>query len=715
MSKSLFSSSWYRVADLKPRLRAHTAVHRQVFRGKTWYVLQDHQTGRFHRLSPIANLMLCLMDGRRTMRDIWEAAGHKAKDNPPTQDETIHLLAQLHSSDLLQGEVPPDFEEMAERSEKAAQRRLMQRLRNPLALRVPLFDPDRLLDFMLPLVRPIFTIFGFLGWLALVLTGITLAVLHWPELTSDVADRVLATENVALILCVYPVVKSLHELGHAFATKVWGGEVHEVGIMLLVFIPVLYVDASASAAFRQKHRRIIVGAAGILVETALAAIAVIIWIYGSPGIARAIAFNVILIGGVSTLLFNGNPLLRFDGYYIFSDLIEVPNLATRANAYLFYVIQKHLFKIDSLESPVAEPSEAKWLISYAMLSFGYRMTVSIGIALFLSTRLFAIGILMALWSLGAIAVMPAIKGLKFLATNSRLRGQRRRAFAVVGGFVATAWLILFAIPLPYATVTEGVVIVPEKAEVRAKTEGFVTKVIAMPGSAVSQQQALVSLDDPTLDAQVAVIAAQLEEARQRLEAVRQLDRVQAEMFEDQMAHLADKLASFRARRRDLTVVAEQPGQFVMAGAADLPGRFVKRGELLGYVIPDNNLVVRTVASQSDVDMIHQRTVRVEAHVVEDLNRPIAARILREVPGAQQDVPSLALTTRGGGSIALDPSKTQRPQALFSLFQLDVELLDPMRMRAQGSRVYVRFVHGDEAIAWRVLRSLRQFFLGQFRV
>ena len=131
MTTSLFSSSWYRVADLKPRLRAHTAVHRQVFRGKIWYVLQDHQTGRFHRLSPIANLMLCLMDGRRTMRDIWEAAGRKAKDDPPTQDETIHLLAQLHAADLLQGEIPPDFDEMAERSEKADQRRLMQRIAQP--------------------------------------------------------------------------------------------------------------------------------------------------------------------------------------------------------------------------------------------------------------------------------------------------------------------------------------------------------------------------------------------------------------------------------------------------------------------------------------------------------------------------------------------------------------------------------------------------------
>jgi putative peptide zinc metalloprotease protein len=223
------------------------------------------------------------------------------------------------------------------------------------------------------------------------------------------------------------------------------------------------------------------------------------------------------------------------------------------------------------------------------------------------------------------------------------------------------------------------------------------------------------LEDPTLDAQVAVIEAQLEEVRQRLDGVRQLDRVQAEMFEDQAAHLSDKLRTFLARQRGLTLAAEQPGKFVMAGAGDLPGRFVKRGELLGYVIPDNNIVVRAVAPQSDVDLIHQRTTRVEAHVVEDLERPLAARILREVPAAQQDIPSLALTTRGGGSIALDPSKTQRPQALFSLFLLDIEILDPVRMRTQGSRVYVRFVHGNEAIAWRVLRSMRQFFLGQFRV
>ena len=715
METSLFSSSWYRVADLKPRVRSHTAVHRQVFRGKIWYILQDHQTGRFHRLSPIANLMLCLMDGRRSMRDIWEAAGRKAKDDPPTQDETIHLLAQLHNADLLQGEIPPDFQEMAERSEKAGQRRLMQRLRNPLAIRLPLFDPDWLLDLAVPLVRPLFTVFGFLAWLALVLTGFALAVLHWPELTSDVADRVLATENVALIMCVYPIVKSLHELGHAFSTKVWGGEVHEVGVMLLVFIPVLYVDASASAAFRQKHRRIVVGAAGIIVEMALAAIAMIVWVHASPGLGRTVAFNVILIGGVSTLLFNGNPLLRFDGYYILSDLIEIPNLGTRSNAYLLYLVQKYLFKIDGLETPVASAGEEKWLIVYAILSFLYRLTVSIGIALFLSVRMLAIGLVMAIWAIGVIAVWPVVKGIKFLATSPRLRGQRQHAAAVVGGILAVAAILLFVIPLPYATVAEGVIIVPDQAEVRAKTEGFVTAVTAKPGSTVAAGQPLLKLVDPTLDAEVSVIAAQLDETRQRLAAVRQVDRVQAEMFADQASHLADKLATYRARRRDLTIVSDQTGRFVLADADDLPGRYFKRGELIGYVISNSNPVVRVVVPQSDVDLIHRRTTKVEAHLVEDPATAIPARILRETPAAQQDIPSLALTTQGGGSIALDPSKTQHPQALFSLFQLDIQLLDPVPMRTQGSRVYVRFAHGDEPIAWRILRTLRQFFLGQFHV
>jgi putative peptide zinc metalloprotease protein len=355
------------------------------------------------------------------------------------------------------------------------------------------------------------------------------------------------------------------------------------------------------------------------------------------------------------------------------------------------------------------------LLVYSLLSFAYRLMVSIGIALFLATRMFAIGLVMAAWAIAAIAILPVFKGVKFLATNSRLRGQRRRALTIVGGLAATAATILFIVPLPYATLAEGVVIVPDQSEVRAKTEGFVTKVLTAPDSDVAPHQPLVALEDPILDARVAVIAAQLDEAHQRLDAVKEIDRVQAEMFEEQATHLAEKLEDARARKQDLTVISDQSGRFVLDHAEDLPGRFIKRGELLGYVIADSNPVVRVLAPQSDVDLIRQPTTIVEAHLIENLEHPIAVRILREAPAAQQDVPSLALTTRGGGSIALDPSRMQRPQTLFSFFQLDVELLESTSTRKQGARVYVRFIHADEAIAWRVLRSLRRFFLGQFRV
>jgi putative peptide zinc metalloprotease protein len=715
MTASLFSNSWYRVAELKPRLRAHAQIHRQTFRGQVWYVLQDHQTGRFFRVSPAANRMLCLMDGRRTMRTVWDIAGERSADDPPTQDETIQLLSQLHAADLLQGELPPDIAEIADRSQRADRRRLIQRLRNPMAMRLPLFDPDKLLDATLPLVRPLFSVVGFLAWLALVLTGATLAVLHWSELTSNVADRVLVAQNVALILCVYPLMKTLHELGHAYATKIWGGEVHEVGVMLLVFIPVPYVDASASAAFRQKRRRIVVGAAGIIVELALAAIAMIVWVNASPGLGRAVAFNVILIGGVSTLFFNGNPLLRFDGYYILSDLLEIPNLATRANSYLFFLIQRHLLRIDALDNPATAPGEAKWLVAYAILSFLYRMVVSFGIAVFLATRLFFVGIAMAMWAVVSIAALPLLKGIRFLTTSPRLRGQRRRAFGIVGGMAAVAGAVLFLVPLPYATVAQGVVWIPDRAEVRAKAEGFVAEVLTTPGAEVPAHRQLVALTDPILSAKVAVIEAQLQEMQLRFDAVKQLDRVQAAVVQEQVQRLTGTLAAYRVRQDDLTVTSDQEGRFVLPRADDMPGRFLKRGELLGYVIGDTDLVVRVVVPQADVDLVRQRTGRVDAYFAENLDRPVPARIRREVPAAQNDVPSMALTTQGGGPIVLDPSRTQKPQSLFSMFQFDVDLLEPVPPRMAGARVYVRFDHGNEAPAWRVMRALRQFFLGQFHV
>ncbi|TFH41932.1 MAG: peptidase M50, partial [Lysobacterales bacterium] len=360
MSGSLFSPHWYRVAELTPRIRSHAQFRRHHYRGQLWYVLDDRASGRHHRFTPAAYHFIARFDGTQKVQDAWDATTSRLGDDAPTQDEAIQLMGQLHSADVLQCDVPPDTEELFSRYQREQRQKWKKRLMNPLAVRIPLVDPDRFLDTWLPIVRPFFGWIGLLIWAGIVSTGVVLAVTHWKELSAHAASQALSPMNLVLLVFVYPIVKGLHEFGHGFATKVWGGEVHEMGIMFLVFMPVPYVDATASASFPEKSRRISVSAAGMMVELGLAALCMFLWLQIEPGIVRDIALNVMLIGGISTLLFNGNPLLRFDGYYIFSDAIDVPNLGSRANKYIAYLAQRFLCGVRGAQSPANAPGEARW-------------------------------------------------------------------------------------------------------------------------------------------------------------------------------------------------------------------------------------------------------------------------------------------------------------------------------------------------------------------
>ena len=231
-----------------------------------------------------------------------------------------------------------------------------------------------------------------------------------------------------MLLIAYPAVKALHELGHAYAIKRWGGEVHEIGLMFLVFMPVPYVDASDSLSFPSKWKRAFVASAGILVEALLAAIAMIVWESAESGMVRAFAFNVMLIGGVSTLFFNGNPLLRFDGYYVLSDIIEIPNLGRRANQYLGYALQKYLLGADPPTNPATAPGEPAWFLFYAIASFVYRLFIFTAIVLLVASKFFSLGIFLAIWTLFLMFGLPLLKHSWFLFTAPSLRRHRDRRF-----------------------------------------------------------------------------------------------------------------------------------------------------------------------------------------------------------------------------------------------------------------------------------------------
>lgn len=715
MTASLYSPSWHRVARLKPRLRAQAEMHRQVFRGEVWYILQDHQTGRFHRLSPAARHATCLMDGRRDVEAIWTILSERLGEDQPTQEELVRLLSRLHAADLLAGEIPPLQDEITHRADRLARREMLTRIRNPLALRLPLWDPDRFLAATLPLVRPVFTVWGFVAWLALVATGAALAVLHWEPLASSLFETAFAAENLVLALAVYPAVKAVHELGHAWATKAWGGEVHETGVMLLVLMPVPYVDASAATAFREKWRRMIVGGAGIMVELALASAALIVWISVEPGLVRAIAFNVALIGGVSTLLFNGNPLLRFDGYYVFCDLIEIPNLGTRANKYVGWLVERRVFGVEDAESPVTGRGEAPWLFAYAVAAFVYRMAIMVAIALFVATQFFIVGVALAVLAVTTSVVWPIAKGLWHLVASPRLARVRGRAIATTGAAAGAFGALVLAVPLPHATVAQGVVWVGEDSVLRTPADAAVVRLESRNGAEILAGDPVALLDDPLLAARVEVLERQRDELVLRLEAVRLVDRVQASILAAQIEAVEGSLAVGRETLASLALAAPKAGRLLLPEEADLPGRMLARGTVVGYLVAPGDPIVSAVVPQTRIDLVRERTLSVAARLVDRPDDPLAAVVRRYVPAALAALPHPALATAGGGPVLVDPTAAEALRPLETWFQIEIEApvgLDPALL---GKRVHVRFAHPPEPLATRWARDLRQLFLSRFGV
>ena len=469
---ALFSDSWYRVAALRPRLRRHAKIYRHVYRGHPWYVLEDVANQRVHRFSPSTYAVVGLMDGERSVQEIWEHATDTLGDEGPTQDEVIRLFSQLHSADVLQCDVPPDTAELLDRIQRRESHQLRSRFMNPFAIRIPLLDPDRFLVRSLPVLRPLLGWFGVAIWLAAVLSALVLVGSHWSELTEGFLDRVLAPRNLVLIWLLFPVIKILHELGHGVATRYFGGEVHDMGVMLLVFTPIPYVDASSASAFPERSRRMLVAGAGMIVEVFLAALAFHLWRAAEPGVVRTLAYNTMLIGGITTLTFNANPLLRFDGYYLLSDWLEIPNLRQRANDYVGYLLERFGFGNRDALPPDAVGTEPAWLVTYSISAFVYRFFIIAFILTFVLDLSLVFGAILGAISAIGWLFLPLGKGVRALF-GARLRRVRRRATLLVGGVTALLVFSIFFAPLPFRTLVEGVVWIPEEAMVRTEAEGFV--------------------------------------------------------------------------------------------------------------------------------------------------------------------------------------------------------------------------------------------------
>ena len=715
MPESLFSTYWYRVANLKPVLRDAAIISRHVYRGRPWYVLRNSLNGRNHRFNAAAYALIGQMDGRWTVEEIWENAGKLSADAVPTQDEVIRLLGRLHDADLIQTDILPSTVDLFRQVQGQPANSLKQRISNPFSLRFPLCDPDRFLERWGFIAAPVFTRGVFWVWLLIVLTALVAAVVHWPDLTGSLADQLFSPSNLLLLWLIYPLVKILHEFGHAFAVKKWDGEIHELGIMLLALAPIPYVDATASASFPEKRRRIAVAAMGMMVELLLASLALFVWLNVETGLTSALAYNVMLIGSVSTILFNGNPLLRYDGYYILADLIEIPNLGQRSTRYLGYLVQHYLLGIETAESPVTAPGEKGWFLIYGPISFCYRIAVMIGLIWLVSSHFFFIGVLLAVWGTVSLLILPAVRTLTRFLNSPAARNRRSRMIAVGGGAALGLMSLLFIFPMPLWTTTQGVIWLPEQSVIRAGTDCEIVEVLAPIEQTVAKNEPLLRGVDPFLEAEIEVSQAHLAELYARYNAEPLHERVKRKILIEEIKLVKGDLQQIEEKLKKLLVRSPAQGSFVLIDARNLPGRFVKKGELLGYIVAEHRPTIRAVVSQTDIGLVRERVNGVEVKLAEQPNRSLKAQIKRIVPAAGLELPSAALGTAGGGVVPVDTTDPDGLRALESLFQLDLSLPQEVKDPHIGGRVYVRFEHGSMPLALQWYRSLRQLFLRKFYV
>jgi putative peptide zinc metalloprotease protein len=701
---------WQQISGARPRINPHIVIRRQFYRNELWYLLQDTIGERFFRVTPEVYKLIAKFDGEHSLETIWQQSQHM--ENLPEQEAFIRLLIQLKTGGVLMESPRSEALSILDRRKKP--RQWLHQLRNPLSVRLPLWDPDKLLNSLLPFVQPLLSRFGVSLWLLLVLSGLIQASMQWQAITGNVTSHLLATDNLLLMGLVYLLMKLFHEAAHGFATKHWGGEVHQVGVLLLALMPLPYVDASAANGFSERRARIAVGAAGIMTELLLASLGLWLWLSTGPGWVNAAAFNMMLIGGLSTLLVNGNPLLRFDGYYVFADLIDIPNLSSRANRYLGYLLQRYLFGLDDTNSPAQTDWERGWFVSYGMIAFFYRFFILIAIMLYVAERYPLVGQAIALWALVGMVIVPLIRQILFLFTSQRLAKRRRRALLTSTSLIGLLALLLFVIPAPYATHTEGVALPPDGSEVRAGAQGEVVKLLVQPDSHISRDQPLVLMEDPFLQTELNRLDGRLRELRAEYEAfLGGRKSVQAEIVLDEMALIETEIAQKRTQAERLTLRSPVEGIFRVQQPGDLPGQFLRQGDLIGYVVANNQAEVRLAISQEVIGLVRHSTRAIKARFA---NRPaeiVPVRLLREIPESRQRLPSPALGSLGGGEFTLHPEDNDGTRPLETVFELRLQLEQPITRL--GERLIVRFEHQPQPLAWQWYRSLRQLFLKRFNL
>jgi len=726
VDRPTFHEAWHRVVNLRPRLLSSVHVFRQHFRGQLWYVIENTANNQFSRLNTDAYAFVGLLDGHRTVGQVWTLCCERQGDRAPTQGEVIQILGQLYGGNLLYVDLPPDSEALFNRYKKRVTRQVQSHLMSLLYIRIPLLDPDWILNRWVTVVGVLYTWFGFVTWLALLGVGLFFVISNFPELTAQSRDT-LAPGNLVYLYLTFVVLKICHEFSHAFSCKKFGrvnrngGQVHTMGVMFLVFFPLPYVDASSAWTFPNKWHRMVVGLAGMMAELALAAVAAIVWAHTSTGALHIIAYNVIFVASVSTLLFNGNALLRFDAYYVLADLLEIPNLSQRSNAYLYYLVKRFVWGLKKAYNPAHTLGERFWFVFYGLASTGYRIFICIRILIFLKDRLpeqfFIVVPVFAFSAVVAWVLVPVGKFFKYLFTGPELTRNRSRALATSLLTIAGLTYALGIVEVPYYNRMQGVVEPNNLTFVYAEVDGFVQDFTASCEPVEAQTSVLVHADNRELAAQMDSLRAR----RRRLEVQEQAAQLEemasVQILQEQIQALDEQIQRVTVQQASLDIRAPETGTWYAPNIDHQRYAYVPRGQPIGKLAVFDRWIVRAVTPQKSAARLLEADQTVQMRIQGYPDHTLLGTIEKIAPMGQDRLPSEALAYQAGGSTPVKSrdaaGRTTTAEKIFEVrIRLDPEPLCPIKA---GQRLMVRFRLGSKPLVVQWYQAARQLLQRRFYI
>ena len=733
-----FRSSTTRPVGL--RRRGDLVATRQSYQGQTWWVVKDPISLAYFRFRPEEYALLDMLDGQASLEKLKEQFEARFPPRRITLEELARFVATLHRSGLVIGDRPGQGPQLFERRRQRIWRQWMAWLANIMSMRFRGIDPDRILERIDPWFGWLFSVPAMMAVGVFVGSALLLVLVNFETFRSKLPEfhQFFASGNWVWLAVALGVTKVLHEFGHGLSCKHFGGECHEMGVMLLVFTPCLYCDVSDSWMLPSKWQRAAIGAAGMYVELILASIATFLWWNSHPGVFNQLCLDVMFVSSVSTLMFNANPLMRYDGYYILSDLLEIPNLRQKATTILGRITSKWCLGIDQPEDPFLPTRNRGLFALYAVASslYGWMVTASIFLfvwSVFKPYRLEVLGQILAMGALWGLVIRPVQNIVRFLNVPGRREEVKVRNL-VIAATVATAVAAAVAlIPLPQRVWCAAELRPRAEETVYVSVPGVLESLSVSPGEVVEAGAELARLSSIDLDLAIADLEGKATQSRSRLSSLERerftdpAAGLEIGTVEESLKSVEEQLARKRKDRADLVLTAPRAGVVLPAtavkptpdGSGRLPG-------WSGHVLDEKNLgatlIEGTVLCLVGDPAAFEAVMVVDQSEVEFVGRgqPVDLKldalpwqtfrgVVDEIAETSLEAGSERLSVKAGGKVPTRTDDSGRETPISTSYEALMALDDPDASFTAGMRGTARIRVGQRTVGSWLLRLVWQTF------